>query len=210
MTLRGREAAKVAAVWAAHSQRFRSFPESGERSRALCDVLAIANLAEVMAVSGHRSRWVALMGWFSKLLVIGVVGYVGYYTYDLNRGGYFSLPDIPDGAYPISFTSGFRGVVYDMDVTEDRYTDLPKLFRRLTMANPDRRFLGFPYEVPRWFEKTWSTCRAGTKEERDYILSSLPEDMKRDLVGARLDAICLIEIEGESPILRGLIYSVPA
>ncbi len=150
------------------------------------------------------------MGWFSKLLVIGVVGYGGNYVYKLNENGYLSLPDIPTGAYPISFKNGLRGVVYDMDVTDDQYADAPKIFRRLVMANRDRRFIGFPSDVPRWFEDTWSTCRAGTAEEREFIVSSLPEGMKRDLLGARLDAICSIEIEGERPILRGLIYSVPA
>lgn len=32
------------------------------------------------------------MGWFSKLLVIGVVGYGGIYLYKLNDKGYLSLP----------------------------------------------------------------------------------------------------------------------
>lgn len=149
------------------------------------------------------------MGWFTKLLVIGVVGYVGYSAYDMHRGGYFSLPDIPAGAYPISFKGGLRGVVYDMDVTDDQYADAPKLFRRLAMANPDRRFLGFAYDVPRWFEDTWSTCLPGTEEEREYVVSAFPHDMKRELLGARLDAICVIEVEGDRPLLRGLIYSVP-
>jgi hypothetical protein len=150
------------------------------------------------------------MGWFSKLLIVGVVGYAGYYGYGLHRGGYFSLPDIPDGAYPISFKSGFRAVVYDMEVTDDQYASTSKYFRRLTMASRDRRFIGIPSDVPRWFEDTWSTCHRGTDEEREYILSTLPEDVASEMVGARLDAICLIEVEGERPLLRGLIYSVPA
>jgi hypothetical protein len=150
------------------------------------------------------------MGWFSKLLIVGLVGYGGYYTYDLHKGGFFSLPDIPAGAYPISFKSGFRAIVYDMDVTDNQYSDTPKIFRRLTMANRDRRFLGLPSDVPRWFEDTWSTCRPGTEEEREYIVSTMPEDVKREMFGARLDAICYIELEGEAPMVRGLIYSVPA
>lgn len=150
------------------------------------------------------------MGWFSKLLIIGVVGYGGYEVYNLDRAGFLSLPDIPTGAYPISFKSGLRGIVYDMDVTDDKYADAPKIFRRLGMANPDRWFIGLPSDVPRWFEDTWSTCRHGTEEEREYIVSNLPEDVKRKMVGARLDAICSIEIEGEGLMLRGLIYSVPA
>jgi hypothetical protein len=150
------------------------------------------------------------MGWFSKLLLIGVVGYAGYSAYDMHRGGYFSLPDLPDGAYPISFKSGFRAVAYDVEVTDDQFASTSKYFRRLTMASRDRRFIGIPSDVPSWFEDTWSTCHRGTDEEREYILGTLPEDMKREMVGARLDAICFIEVEGERPFLRGLIYSVPA
>jgi hypothetical protein len=150
------------------------------------------------------------MGWFSKLLIVGVVGYVGYSAYGLHRGGYFSLPDIPNGAYPISFKSGFRAVVYDVEVSDDQYASTSKYFRRLTMASRDRRFIGIPSDVPRWFEDTWSTCHRGTDEEREYIISTLPEDVASEMVGARLDAICLIEVEGERPLLRGLIYSVPA
>lgn len=150
------------------------------------------------------------MGWFGKLLLIGVAGYAGYSAYDMHRGGYFSLPDIPDGAYPISFKSGFRAVVYDMEVSDDQYATTSKYFRRLTMASRDRRFIGIPSDVPRWFEDTWSTCHRGTDEEREYIISTLPEDVKREMEGARLDAICLIEVEGDRPLLRGLIYSVPA
>ena len=150
------------------------------------------------------------MRWFIKLLIIGAVGCGGYTAYHLNRSGLLSLPDIPSGAYPIAFKSGFRGVVYDMNVTDDQYADVPKIFRRLSMANPDRRFIGLPSDVPHWFEDTWSTCRVGTEAERDYIITNMPEDVKREMVGARLDAICFIEIEGERPILRGMIYSIPS
>lgn len=150
------------------------------------------------------------MGWFSKIFILGVFGLGGYFVYDLNRQGYFTLPDLPSGAYPISFKNGLRGVVYDMDVTDKQYADTHKMFRRLSLANRDRRFLSLPSDVPPWFEQRWSTCRPGTEEELEYIASTIPEDVKRDLVGARLDAICFIEIEGEEPLFRGLIYSVPA
>lgn len=150
------------------------------------------------------------MGWFGKLLMVGIAGYVGFSAYDLHRAGYFSLPDIPAGAYPISFRSGLRGVVYDMDVTDDQYADAPKIFRRLRWANPDRRFIAVLSEVPYWFQDVWATCRVGTEEERAYIIGTLPDDVKRKLVGTRLDAICYIELEGQRAIVRGLIYSIPA
>jgi hypothetical protein len=37
----------------------------------------------------------------------------------------------------------------------------------------------------------------------------MPEETKRELVGARFDALCYIEVDGEERIARGLIYSVP-
>lgn len=150
------------------------------------------------------------MGWVSKIVVLGVVGFLGYSAYDMYEEGYFELGDIPSGSYPISFPSGLRGVVHDMDVTDDQYADTHKFFRRLVLANRDRRFISVPAKVPSWFEDRWSDCRPGSAEEREEITSTMPEEIKRDLVGARLDAICFIEIEGQEPLFRGLIYSIPA
>jgi hypothetical protein len=150
------------------------------------------------------------MGWFSKILLLGVIGYGGYYVHKLNDAGYLSLPDIPSGAYPISFPNGFRGVVYDMEVTDNLQADAPKIFRRLTLANKDRRFFSIVYDVPEWFEQTWSKCKPGTEDETNFVMSTISDDMKQALVGARLDAICYIELDGEEPLLRGLILSVPA
>lgn len=150
------------------------------------------------------------MGWFSKLLLIGVIGYGGYYIHKLNEAGYLSLPEIPSGAYPISFPNGFRGIVYDMEVTDSLHADAPKIFRRLTLANKDRRFFSIVYDVPEWFEKSWTKCAPGTEEERASAMATIPQDMQQELIGARLDAICYLELEGDRPLLRGLIFSVPA
>lgn len=149
------------------------------------------------------------MRWVVRLLMLGVVGYGGFVAYDLNRGGYLDLPDIPDGAYPISFASGLRGIVHDVEVSEDRFADDWKYFRRLGMANPDRRYLGIPADVPSWFKDTWSNCRPPTEEQRVVIESGFTEDMRQDLFGARFDAVCYIEADDGQQIMRGLIYSVP-
>jgi hypothetical protein len=79
-----------------------------------------------------------------------------------------------------------------------------------TDPNPDRRFISFPAEVPPWFVEVWSTCHPGSAEEREAIINSMPDELRRDLVGARFEAICYIEVEGDEPIFRGVIYSVPA
>ena len=39
----------------------------------------------------------------------------------------------------------------------------------------------------------------------------MPEwkDIRQDLLGARFDAVCYIEVDGKDRIARGFIYSVP-
>lgn len=150
------------------------------------------------------------MSWIGRIVVLGVVGYVGYGAYDLHRGGYFSLPDIPNGAYPISFKSGLRGVVHDIQVEDDTQASTPKWFRRLARANQSRRYLGVPMDVPTWASSKWAKCLPAEAEDQQEIEARMPGDYLKDLEGARLDAICFIETDQEDkPIFRGLIYSVP-
>jgi hypothetical protein len=149
------------------------------------------------------------MGWITKLVVLGVVGYGGYEAYLLHKGGYFDLPVMAYGSYTVSFKSGLRGIVVDAEVSTDALADSHKIFRRLSDANPDRRYLGIPFDVPVWFKDEWSTCIKPSEEELQYIEASLSDDAKQQLTGARLDAFCYIETDGDQRIARGLIYSVP-
>jgi hypothetical protein len=148
------------------------------------------------------------MGFITKLIVLGVVGYGGYEVYNYHRAGYFDLPDLPSGAYTLSFSSGLRAIVLDAQVSDDHNADAPALLRSLSLANPDRRYIGFPYDVAPWFEKVWSTCIAPTDEVKKYVDDTTPEKTKNDLIGARFEAVCYIDIEGGDRLLRGLIYSV--
>lgn len=149
------------------------------------------------------------MGWVSKLVVLGIVGYCGYGAYELHKGGYFNLPDLPSGAYIASFKSGLRAIVLDADVPSNIYEDGPAIFRRLSSANPERKYLGIAMDVAPWFEDAWSTCISPTDEMRDYVDKTMPEDMKVELQGARFDAFCYIDVDGEQRIIRGFVYSVP-
>lgn len=147
------------------------------------------------------------MGWFKKALLVAVVGYVGYGGYGYYRGGYFNLPELPDGAYTISFKNGLRAIVLDAEVANPGYADAPAFFRRLSAADPDRSYLGLPFDVPPWFADDWSTCAAPSEEERTYYEENMPEETKRDMIGARFDAVCYLDVEG-GRLPRGLIYSV--
>ncbi|MFM2349573.1 MAG: hypothetical protein RIR04_539, partial [Pseudomonadota bacterium] len=72
------------------------------------------------------------MGWVSKLISVGFLGFVGFGAYDLYRYGYFDLPDLPEGAYTLSFKNGFRAIVLDADVPVGAFATGPKIFRRLS------------------------------------------------------------------------------
>lgn len=153
-----------------------------------------------------------MMKWIWRAAVVGVLGYVGYVGYDLHRGGYFSLPDLADNEYPISFASGFRAIV---SLPEDRKQSapIPKLFRRLAMETPDRNYLGVPLDVPSWLADKWSKCYSGDEVEnanaKIQIEASMPEKLRNDLIGARLDAVCGFELQDGTMRTRGYIYSIP-
>lgn len=147
--------------------------------------------------------------WIFVSFLVGIVGLLGYSMHSLYRAGYLSIPDLPDGAYPISFSTGFRAILVDADVIPKRmYTmDDPKYFRRLSAANPDRKYLGLPLDVAPWFEVAWSWCEAPTEEDRTEF-SRLPPDLRRIFETARFDGVCRIDVDGEQ-IVRGLLFSVP-
>jgi hypothetical protein len=147
--------------------------------------------------------------WIIRLIVLGAIGYAGLATYDLHRRGFFNLPELPHGAYTISFESGFRGIVQGIEVADDHNADSPALLRELARANPDRQYIGFGTEVPSWFQEAWSSCAPPTAEERAYFETNMPDDMKKTVQGARLDALCFINTDNEQRFLRGALYSVP-
>ena len=150
--------------------------------------------------------------WIWRAIVLTILGYVGFAAYDLKRRGYFSLPELADNEYPISFTSGFRAIV---PLPEDlrQMTPTPKLFRRLAMESPDRQYLGVPVDVPDWMQDKWSRCVVGSEAEnadvKKQIELTMPEKLRSDLIGARLDAVCGFAMDDGTMRLRGYIYSIP-
>jgi hypothetical protein len=154
------------------------------------------------------------MGWVSKVISLGLLGWVGYEAFEMHRAGYFDLPDLPDGAYTVSFKNGLRGIVLDADVPDNTRAGGPEMFRTLSSADPARRYIGIAVDVAPWFEKAWSTCSRPSEEEKGQIsamMTEMPEwkEIRQDLVGARFDAICYVETDDKMRIPRGFVYSVP-
>lgn len=146
--------------------------------------------------------------WLGRITIVGIVGSLGLVFYEYNRMGLFSMPDLPQGAYFVSFKNGLRGIVLDADVPDTSTGDGPKFFRSLSIGNRERKYLGIPAHVPSWFADAWSTCDAPTEHDRASILESLPDDVRRPLGSARFEAVCRIDVDGES-LIRGLLFSVP-
>ncbi|MFV0492789.1 MAG: hypothetical protein ACK5M4_13315 [Pseudorhodobacter sp.] len=149
-----------------------------------------------------------MLKWISRIVVVGIVGYIGLLVYEYNRRGLFSMPDLPKGAYFVSFKNGLRGIVLDADVPESSTGDGPKFFRSLSFENREKKYLGITSDVPSWFADAWSICQAPTEQERVGIIESLPDNLHRSLGNARFEAVCRIDVDGE-PLLRGLVFSVP-
>jgi len=145
--------------------------------------------------------------WVLKFFLIGIVSVLGIAAFQAYQKGYFNIPDMPEGSYVISTRGGFRGIVLDAKVSNP-IVDMPKFFRRLTLANPDRQYLSIPFDVAAWFKDAWSICTSPSEKEHDGLQKNMPEKLKINLSSARLDAVCWIDVDGEK-VWRGMIFSVP-
>lgn len=126
--------------------------------------------------------------WILRIGLIAVVGYVGYGAYDYYRAGLHTRPEMPPGAFSISFKSGFRAVL--VDVPDERDT---------------RRYFGYPFEVPFYLEDTWSICSPPTEEEAPEAAAFMEA---QDFPGARFEVVCRIQVDDET-VVRGVITTVP-
>ncbi|TNE94072.1 hypothetical protein [Thioclava sp. L04-15] len=145
--------------------------------------------------------------WFFRVLIFLIVAYAVSLTHTFYRKGYFSLPDLPDGAYTLSFKNGLRAIILDADISNETEYMPPKFFRNLAIQNRDRRYLSVPLDVEPWFKDAWSWCKKPTALERGE-LERAPEEFKRQVANARFEAVCRIDVDGKE-IVRGLIFSVP-
>jgi hypothetical protein len=68
--------------------------------------------------------------WIVRLLFVGVLGWLGYGAYDYFRAGLHTRPEMPDGAFSISYANGLRAILTGVPNEEEA-----------------RRYFGFPQEV---------------------------------------------------------------
>ncbi len=128
-----------------------------------------------------------MLKWFVRAMLIAVIGFAGYAFYDYYRGGFFSAPDLQEGDFLLSYTSGFKAVM--RGIQDERET---------------RRYLGIEAnDVPSWYKDAWSICRAPSAMELDEF-----EQSGAFGPGSRFDAVCEIDADGDV-FIRGRIVTVP-
>ena len=126
--------------------------------------------------------------WTKRVLIIAIIAWGGYTSYDYYLAGYHTRPDMPKGAFSISYKNGMRAIL----------VDVPN-------ESADKRYLGIPHKVPFYLKDTWSFCSPPTEEEDAQAATFIKS---RDWTGGRVEAICKIKVDTED-VIRGIIISVP-
>lgn len=126
--------------------------------------------------------------WIKRVLIATFIAWGGYTVYDFYRAGYHTRPEMPAGAFSISYKNGLRAIL--VDVPNEQKT---------------RRYFGTPIKVPFYLEDAWSFCSSPLDEEMAQVNTILHS---RNWPGERIEAVCKIEIDSEV-VVRGIVTSVP-
>jgi hypothetical protein len=126
--------------------------------------------------------------WVIRAILIGFVGYVAYGAYDFYRAGLHTRPEIPEGAFSISYANGLRAIITGVGDEDEA-----------------RRYFGFPQDVPHYLEDAWSIC-APPDGDDVAMAEKFLED--RNMPGERFEVVCKIAAD-DDVVLRGVITSVP-
>jgi len=126
--------------------------------------------------------------WVKRLILAAVLIGVGFTAYDSYKYGYHTRPKMPDGAFSLSYKSGLRGILVDVPDEKE-----------------NRRYLGYPMDVPFYLKESWSFCRPPQENEKAQASEFME---KRDWPGERFEAVCKIDVDNKT-VIRGLITSVP-
>jgi hypothetical protein len=126
--------------------------------------------------------------WIGGAMLLGAAGFVGWGVYDYRMAGLHTRPDMPPDAFSISYKSGLRAIL--VDVPDERET---------------RRYFGYPADVPFYLEDAWAFCSPPEFQEVAWAEGWLEE---ANQPGMRVEAICRIDVDGET-VIRGIITTVP-
>lgn len=126
--------------------------------------------------------------WIGRALIVAVVASVGYGTYDYYRADLHTRPEMPRGAFSISYRNGLRAIL--VDVPNERET---------------RRYFGFPAEVPFYIEDVWAFCTPPEGSEKQDAEKYIKE---RGGPGERFEVVCRVKVDDDI-VIRGFITSVP-
>lgn len=126
--------------------------------------------------------------WLTRIVVVVLVAGGGYAAYDYFMAGFHTRPEMPEGAFSISYKNGLRAIL--IDVPNEQET---------------RRYFGFPQDVPFYVKDAWSLCHPPTDEEAPEVARFLQD---RNMPGERFEAVCKVTVD-DDVVLRGLITSVP-
>ena len=116
------------------------------------------------------------MKWIGRIVLAGVAAVLGYAVYDYYAADLHLRPDMPEGAFSLSFTDGPRVILQDME--DESFT---------------RRYLARSYKsTPEWYRQSWSFCTAPSEAELAEAQGRIASSP-----GMRLDAPCTLDVEGE-------------
>jgi len=126
--------------------------------------------------------------WVFRALLIGFVGYLGYGFYDFYRAGLHTRPELPEGAFSISYANGLRAIITGVGDEDEA-----------------RRYFGFPQDVPHYLKDAWSTCAPPEGHEVALAEKFLKD---RNMPGERFEVVCKVTAD-DDVVVRGVITSVP-
>lgn len=121
------------------------------------------------------------------VLITVVVAVVGYIAYDSYKAGLHTRPDMPAGAFSLSYKNGMRAIL--VDVPDERQS---------------RRYLGTPMKVPFYLGDAWSFCYPPNNDEMAQFATLI---RSREWPGERFEAVCKITVDSEV-VVRGFITTV--
>ena len=126
---------------------------------------------------------------FKKIFIFAVLCGGGWFAYDYYKAGLYKRPDMPEGAFSLSFAGGFRGIMEG--VPDERFT------RRYRAHSPN--------DLPEYLKEAWAFCKP---QDETWVDAYFAQRGRGRDPGEKFVGLCTIDVEGET-VVRGVITSVP-